>query len=209
MLDPIISWWHHSIIHFPNPPRDAAPYGLSEIDVPGHSTFGSAAGIGDVSGVLTRKFGSSTLVSIAAKAPTGNASSLIGSGAFDIGASAQYTYAINSRWQVLAQAGAVFQGKSTVLTGSRHWISQKALSVMYAHNSRDQYVFQWQGEESATVTGVEDSDAAHRVVTFGLQRKLSNSRTLSLYFTENGDFMPALAKVGPDFTIGAQVSTRF
>ncbi len=209
ILDPIISWWHHNIIHFPNAPRDAAPFGLSEIDVPGHATYGSAAGIGDVSASLSRRLGRSTVVTAGLKLPTGSASHLIGSGALDLGAAVQHTLRINSRWHVLGQLGAILQGRATELKGSRTWVAQHAFSVMYARNNLDTYVIQWQVEASATVTGVESSDAQHRVVTFGLNRALSPHRQLQLFFTENGDFIRSLAKVGPDFTIGARITTRF
>lgn len=209
ILDPLIQFWHRHIVNFDDPLRDATPYGGSSIMIPGHAEFGSAGGIGDVSAVVTKKFGSSTLAYVGVKAPTGSASKLIGSGAWDVGIGVQHTIQVNDRWRALAQVGYIAQGAATELPGSRSSVFQYAASFMYSANSRDTWVFQLQGEDAAIVTGVDGSDATHRIATFGFNRRLDAKRSLELFFSENGDFLSVVAKNGPDFTLGARLTTKF
>lgn len=209
ILDPIYEWWHRNIVHLTNTARESAPYGNSYVNVPGHDTFGSAAGLGDISATVTKSMGTATLISAAVKIPTGAAEKLIGSGAFDFGVAAQHTYQINKRWSVLGQLGYVIQGRATSLPNSRNTVNQQAISLMYSPNGRDTYVGQWQGEDSATITGDPRSDNQHRTVTLGYHRQLNKNQRLELFFTEDGDFLSGIAGVGPDFTIGARLTTRW
>ena len=209
VLDPIIEWWHRNIVHISDPARDRAAYGQSYVTIPGHATFGSAAGVGDVSAIVNKSLGPSTIVSFGIKLPTGSAEKLIGSGAADAGIAIQHTFRINSRWQLLAQLGGVIQGSATAIPNSRTFVGQQALSLMYAPNSKDTFVGQWQGEDSSSVTGDALSDATHRIVTIGYHRKLNNRQRLELFLSENGDFAVQLAKVGPDVTVGIQLTTRW
>ena len=107
----------------------------------------------------------------------------------------------------------ILQGAAPELEGERTLVHQEALALIYQPNSRDEWVLQWQGESSAVETGVSGSDATHRLVTFGYQRRLGTREFLQLYFSEDRDLFngtwPEGANIGPDFTIGARWSRAF
>lgn len=210
-LDPIIEWWHQRILRWEDPLRFATPEGLCVIDVPG-AHFGSAWGQGDVTGTYSKRISERLISSAAIKLPTGNASELLGSGAPDAGISVDYKTPINGRWTFFLQGGLVAQGTATVLPNSRVIVHQEMMALMYQPNSRDAWVAQWNGEASASITGVPGSDSPLRLLTFGYQRKLSSRKFLEMYFSEDrdvfqGDF-PEGANIGPDFTAGLRLTVK-
>lgn len=210
-LDPIINWWHHTILPPQDRPRDHLPLGQSIVTISGVGTFAGATGFGDVSVFLRKRLSANLILGIGAKAPTGNAGGLLGSGAFDGGVNLEYRTKIARKIQFDASVGAVFQGKPTVLKHARGIVDQEFFGFTYLRNSRDAWIAQWQAESSPVLT-VPSADGAHRTLTFGYERKLSDRERLDLYFTEDHDLLPGaplLINIGPDFTIGIRLARRF
>lgn len=211
-MDPIIDWWHKSILGVEPPGRSSAPYGKCVVAIPGYS-FGPANGLGDATVRFSKKLSSSLIGTAGVKLPTGNDGGLLGSGGFDAGASLNAKLPLGKGFTVYGQLGYVLQSKARAVSGTRPSIMQEAVSLEWKRNSRDSWIVQWQGENSAIETGNDVSDSQHRVMSLGYRRKLVPGRWLELYFTEDGDFLdynvPALANVGPDFTIGARYTVRW
>lgn len=211
--DPIIDWWHANVLHWSDPQRDSTRFGRSVVQVPGSSFNGSTDGIGDISIYLAKPLTKGVVGSVGLKLPTGNAQNLLGSGAFDAGAYVQAQVQIARKLRLHAQLGLVAQGKATELDDSRALVHQEGFALVWQPNSRDAWIAQWQGEASATETGVPGSDATHRLITIGYKRKLSAKQQLDLFFSEdrdvfNGKF-PEGANVGPDFTVGIRFGLKF
>ena len=211
-LDPIIDWWHQSILGVDTPGRATTPYGRCEVALPGYH-FGSANGLGDTRIRFSKQLSKHLICSVGVKLPTGNDGGLLGSGALDAGVAVDANYPLTNKLTVYGQLGWVAQGKATALPHSRDSIVQGALALELKVNSRDAWIFQWQGEDSAIVTGNPTSDSEHRILSLGYRRKLKTNRWLELYFSEDGDFLdynaPAIANIGPDFTIGARYTVRW
>lgn len=212
-LDEIIDWWHRNVLRWTDSARDFTPHRRSVIALDGEYSFGSASGLGDVTIGATQAFGPRLSASAALKIPSGDPSRLLGSGAFDVGFSVDYRAPIARRWSLHTQIGLVAQGTATRLPGTRGLVDQEAVAVIYAPNSRDTWIAQWQGERSPIVTGVPGADATHRLITFGYRRRLSAHETLELFFSEDRDLFngafPEGANVGPDFTGGIRYRVRF
>lgn len=210
VLDWIITWWHHYVTGTYGKLRDSIPNGLSNITVPGAPPFGSATGIGDLSATLTKDFGKGLTASLGLKLPTGRADALFGSGAADLGLSFQYTREIVRGFSGFAQFAGVLQGRATRLPNSRPTVGQFSFGLMWQRNSRDRWIIQTQAEDSASRTGLPDSDKRHGIASIGFQRKLSSRQTLELFFSEDHDgYNKLLTGVGPDLTIGLRLMTRF
>ncbi|HRI43480.1 MAG TPA: DUF3187 family protein [Fimbriimonadaceae bacterium] len=212
-LDELIDWWHRNVLRWTDPARDFTPPRRSTIALAGEYSFGSASGLGDVTIGATQAFGPRLSASAALKLPTGDPSRLLGSGSFDAGLSVDYRAPIVRRWSLHAQVGLVAQGAATRLPSTRGLVDQEALAVIYARNSRDTWIFQWQSERSPIVTGVSGADATHRLITIGYRRRLSDRETLELFFSEDRDLFngafPEGANIGPDFTGGIRYRVRF
>jgi hypothetical protein len=210
-MDSIIEWWHKRILRWEDPLRFATPEDLCIVDVPG-AHFGSAWGQGDVSCMYSKRVSDRLITSAALKLPTGNASELMGSGAPDFGISADYETPIGPHWTYYLQGGLILQGTATVLPNSRVVVHQEMMAIVYKQNSRDAWIGQWNGEASATVTGVAGSDSTHRLITVGYQRKLSRTRFLEMYISEDRDLFenefPEGANIGPDFTAGVRLTMK-
>ncbi len=212
-LDPIVDGWHH-ILGLVNNLRTGIPYGQCVIDIPGSGPYHDAIGIGDISAEITKAFNTRLMGTVGVKIPTGNAHQILGSGNFDGAIDVQYRLPISSRWMMQFQGGVVAQGTSTELQGTRGLNPQAAIVVMHRANKFDNYVFQWQSEESGIVTGVGGSDSPHRVLTASYQRHFSGGRMAEVYITDNGDFVntfhtPEVANIGPEPTIGVRWVTHF
>ncbi len=212
-LDPIIDAWHH-IIGLVNNVRTGVPYGQCVIDIPGSGPYHDAIGIGDISGAITKELTPRLMGTLAIKVPTGNAHQILGSGNFDGAFDFQYRIPAGNRWMCQFQAGLVGQGASTELASTRGLNPQGAIVLMHKANKVDSYVFQWQSEESGTVTGIAGSDSAHTTLTFGYQRHFVNGRMLELYISDDGDFVntfhdPVIANIGPEPTIGVRYLIKF
>lgn len=211
--DPIIDWWHATVLKWSNPDRNNAPFGRSFVRIPGSQFNGSADGLGDVSGFLSKPLGKGLVGSIGVKLPTGDAGSLLGSGGFDAGIFVQGRIEIARRLFMHGQLGLIWQGKATEMEDSRPLVHQEGLALVWQKNSREAWVAQWQGEASALRSGVGESDRTHRLLTIGYKRKLSSSQMLDLFFSEDQDVfrgrVPEFVSTGPDFTMGIRFSTRF
>jgi hypothetical protein len=210
-MDPLINWWHHELLPGRDRVRDHIPEGQSIVTIPGVGTFSGAIGVGDVSFFARKRIAPRLIAAVGAKLPTGNASELFGSGSFDVGANLEYRTMINRKLQFDASVGVVGQGKPTVLKRARGLVDQEFFALTYRRNSRDAWIAQWQSESSPVMT-VPSADGAHRMLTFGYERKLNAKTRLDLYFCEDSDLMPgfpALVNIAPDFTIGIRVTKRF
>jgi len=211
-MDPIINWWHHTILPDVYRVRDYLPFGQCVVTIPGVGTFASAEGIGDVSGFLRKRLSGNFIAAVAIKAPIGNPGGLLGSGAFDGGLDLEYRTKLMRKLQLDASAGVVAQGKPTVLKNARGLVDQEFLGLTYLRDSRDAWIAQWQAESSPTNIGLASNDGPHRMLTFGYERKLSEKERLDLYFSEDHDLVPGnplLVNIAPDFTIGIRVVRRF
>lgn len=211
-LDRIIDGWHANVLGWTDPLRDSTPFGRSRVFVSGSGEFGSAAGIGDAVFGAKLPFDHNLELTAAVKLPTGDAGSLLGSGAIDAAASIAWLMKINARWHSVVQLGLVAQGKPTRLRNARGLVDQESLAVVYRPNSKDQWSVQWQGESSALNSGSASSDAPHRLVTFGYRRRISSTQWLEGFFSEDRDLVsgsvPEVANVGPDFTAGLRLLIR-
>ncbi len=211
-MDPIINWYHFAVLGPQNRVRDFLPFGRSFVRIPGVGDFGSAGGIGDITLALRKQVSPRFSIGGALKLPTGSASELLGSGAFDFGVNAEYQTMIGRKWQLNASLGAVLQGKPTVLKQARSLVDQESLAITYRKNSRDAFVAQYQNEASPTVVGWVGNDDRHVMLTFGYERRISDDQRLDFYFSEDHDLLPGakeLVNIAPDFTIGIRWSRRF
>lgn len=212
-LDPIIDWWHETVLGWSDPRRNGAAFGRRIIQFPKNTFSGSADGVGDVSLYLSKTFGKGVVGSIGLKVPTGNAGQLLGSGGVDAGVYVQAQFAVARKIQLHAQLGLVAQGRATRLENARPFIHQQGLALVWQANSRDAWIAQWQAEVSAVRSFVGGSDNPHRLITLGYKRKLSESHSLDLFFSEDRDLFsgrfPKGANIGPDFTIGVRLGVEF
>jgi hypothetical protein len=209
-MDPIINWWHHTLLSPQGRVRDELPLGRSFVRVPGVGDFGPGGGIGDISLFARKKVGPNLIVAAGLKLPTGDPHQLLGSGAFDAGANLEYRGMLGRKLQIDASVGLVAQGKPTVLKRARGLVDQEFFSLSYLRNSRDTWVVQWQSEASPVLT-TSAANGAHRMLTFGYERRLSNSDRLDLYFSEDVDLLPGaplIVNIAPDFTIGIRYVKR-
>jgi len=212
-MDPVIEFWHRYVLGIQVALRDDTPYGQSMVDIPGHSPYGSSAGIGDTSVYLAKEF-SGRLTAIAGLSlPTGNSGELLGAGAVDAGLSVQYRTVIHSSVVAYAHAGAIYQGPDRELPEARRFVHQEGVSLVWTRNSRDSVIGQWDSEASALVSGIPGSDSGHRMLSLGWRRKLSDRKWLDVYFSEDGDFVnysvDPLVNIAPDFTVGFVYGCRF
>lgn len=212
-MDPLMDWWHQHVLGIYDNLRRYVPYGRSEVILPGDPRFGSAAGIGDVSAVLTHRLRPNLMGEIGIQAPTGDAGRLLGAGNVDAAAAVQASIPVRGPFRLDLQGGVVYQGNDRWLAGQRAWVHQEAIVFQYRRNRRDNWILQWQSEASAVVTGISGSDSTQRVVSLGYQRALSSRRTFEVFFTEDGDWLnyrvPEIANIGPDFTFGLRLVSRF
>lgn len=211
-LDPIVKAWHDHVLAGLNPYRTDAPFGRNYIVLP-DARFGAATGIGDISFAATKRLGAHSMVTVAAKLPTGNAGQAVGSGGADVATAFQTQVPLMRKLDLHLQAGVVVQSPSSSLSHARGLVHQAAFALTYRANSRDQWVMQLQSEDSATVTGVTASDTGHRIFSAGFQRRIDSRSWLELVFCENQDWpnwpIPRLANQGPDFTAGIKLTRKF
>jgi hypothetical protein len=212
-LDPIVYDWH-KLLDLVNNVRTGVPFGQCLIEIPGSGPYRDALGIGDIAGMLTKAFTPRLMGTVAIKLPTGNAHQILGSGNFDGAFDFQYRVPNGPRWMWQFQAGLVGQGTSTELQGTRGLNPQGAIVLMHKANRVDSYVFQWQSEESGIVTGVSGSDSPHRVLSAAYQRRLSETRMIEVFISDDGDFVntfhdPEIANIGPEPTIGFRYVVHF
>lgn len=211
--DPIIDWWHANVLKWSDQDRDNTRFGRSRVRVPGATFNGSADGLGDISGFLSKSLGKGFVGSVGVKIPTGDAGNLLGSGGVDAGVYLQARYPLMRKLFLHGQLGLVWQGGAKELEDVRALVHQEGIALVWQKNSKDAWIAQWQGEASALDSGVAESDRTHRLLTIGYKRKLSSSQMLDLFFSEDQDVFrgraPEFVSTGPDFTMGIMFSTRF
>jgi hypothetical protein len=204
-MDPLIEWWHDHLINRPDPVRNSTPQGRAVI-----GEFGDAFGIGDLTLGLGKRLDDRTLLRFAIKAPTGDASRLLGSGAFDVALAADYRLPLARNLTLDLNGGVAFQGKATHIEDSESTVFFSAIALTYAQSSRDAWTVQLNSEQMPSETGTSALDKDHRILSFGYQRLLSDGSLLQLYFSEDGDFLhfPGGPTLGPDFTVGLRLVTK-
>lgn len=202
VMDPLLSWWH-SFIGVPNPARDIQPSGESFVSVPG-GTFSESVGIGDIA----LAYGVPSPLAHARlwlKLPTGNPSSLLGSGNLDAALSLDRRWTLNENFTFDADAGITYQGIPSRLQGTRRIVTSGNLTLTYHQNSKDSWSVHWITESSPTYFGGTPTDVTHRLMGLAYTRHYSDS-SLTVYFQEDGDWgwleFDGGATIGPDFTIG-------
>ncbi len=212
-MDPIIDWWHENFLQWSDKFRNKRPFGRSLVRFTDSSVFGPSSGLGDISLTVQKELPRGMLASAGIKAPVGEADKLLGSGGWDAGIGLSKRWQLPKKLTATAQVGAVYQGVSTELAPARRWVHQEMLALGYHANSRDTWVLQWQGEASALELSISRSDQTHRLITFGLRRKITDRESMEMYFTEDRDLMngkvPQVVSIGPDFTFGIRWSVRF
>ncbi len=211
-MDPIIEWWHENVLRWISGLRAATPHNVHLLRMPNGREFDAASGLGDVSLFASKQLCGEWVGTIGLKLPTGDAGDLLGSGSVDFGATITGARRLGGRWHGAAQFGLVAQGKARKLGRTRSWADQELLMLAWAPNSRDVWIVQWQSEAAALRSRIPDSDAPHRLITFGYKRKLSARETLELFFSEDRDLFdgrfPEGANIGPDFTAGIRYEVR-
>lgn len=212
-LDPIIDWWHQNILHWSDPGRNNSRFGNSVVQYDGKYRFGSAGGLGDITLGATKEISQNLQIYAALKVPSGDASKLLGSGAFDLGLGTSARFRLHSKLSLHAQLAFIAQGKSTRVPNARGVVDQEVVALVWHPNSRDAWILQWQSESSPTRTGISGVDAPHRIVTFAFRRKVCDRSELELYFSEDRDLFnghwPEGANLGADFSCGARWTIRF
>ena len=203
-LDGFLAWYHQTLLSDVSHPRLLAPNGRSIVTLPGSKEFGSASGVGDVTGAIgiTQPEGTYRLW---LKLPTGDASRLLGSGNVDVAFSWEKQFNLLRNLDLHAQAGLTVQGRPSNLPHGRGLVDNYTLGLIYSANASERYHFQWNSETSPTITGNRATDAAHRVITLGFTKIYSDSQ-FTVYFSEDGDFglydFQGGAQIGPDVTFG-------
>lgn len=202
-MDSLIAGWH-AFLADGNVLRRETPFGRSRVAFSSGDEFGSAVGVGDITLGWGTELGTGA-GRIWTKLPTGSANKLLGSGAFDFALSYDQSWAISQTWSVSGQVGMVWQGKPRRLEGARQSLPVWHLGIHYRNNPSEVWTFQIDSEESPTDLGEPILAQAHRVVTFGYQKRLGTN-TIGIYFSEDADFgwtnFPGGARIGPDFTLG-------
>lgn len=212
VFDRLIDWWHHHVLSaFYD--RSLVPYGRSEVTLPVTGTFGSAAGLGDVSVGLARPLGTRWFVEAAVKLPTGDASKLLGSGAVDVAAAIHGVIPAGTKWSLFGQAGVVAQGRTGYVRFARGLVDQWALGANWLPNRKDRWTVQWQSESSALMLKIPRNDSPQRQLTFAYERSIGEGQSLQAFFTEDGDLLnfrvPEVANIAPDFSIGIVYRRKF
>lgn len=204
-LDPIITWYHHALLHY-HDIRDVLPFGGHTVFSPSGGPFSGGLGIGDLSVMLSKDLGNRASARFGIKLPTGNPNGLLGSGNFDAGLAYQKQVRLNRFWALTLNGAVVAQGAAKRLRNTRPWITQEGFGFVYAPNERDSWIAQANYESSAVRDGIPLEDKVHPSASFGYRRKLSRRDRLTAYFTEDIDPLnpnfPTGALVGPDFVIG-------
>lgn len=212
VLDPLIDWWHNTLLGDRNLTRDGVARGRSTVSFPGGGPFGSEAGIGDVSFGAAYSPRPGALLRVGLKLPTGYAPGLLGSGAFDVGVAGDLRVPAGRRLTLDLNAGLTLQGRPTHMAGGRRSVASSSVALTWLWTSRDAWTVQWSAEQSPTRTGLAELDGDHRVMSLGYQRRVDDMTVVQVYLSEGGDFrwarFPGGATVGPDLTIGVRIIRR-
>ena len=212
VLDPVIDWWHNTLLADRNLARDGVARGRSTVSFPGGGPFGSEAGIGDVSFGAAYSPRPGALLRVGLKLPTGYAPGLLGSGAFDVGVAGDLRVPAGRRLTLDLNAGLTLQGRPTHMAGGRRSVASSSVALTWLWTSRDAWTVQWSAEQSPTRTGLAELDGDHRVMSLGYQRRVDDMTVVQVYMSEGGDFrwarFPGGATVGPDLTIGVRIIRR-
>ncbi len=209
-MDPMITWYHRAFLSLLND-RNTFRFGRHIVQSPNEPTSNGGLGVGDVSATLAHWLGSRTFASVGVKLPTGNPNGLLGSGNFDLGLQLEQFEPLGKNWGLSLQAAGIYQGASTFLRHSLVWGYQLSAALTLRQNSRDCWTVQLQRESSALKTGIPVSDQIQAITSVGYRRKINPRDFLTFYFSEDLDLLnpnlPNGVGIGPDFTIGVNLTT--
>jgi hypothetical protein len=220
MLDGVISAYHHLFALGDNSidlPAGMDSYHLYEshlevIDATGNVLVnrGNAFGLGDTTLTLKRSVLPQTrrgalAVRLGLKAPTGNTAEVLGSGHFDVGASADGRYSLGREISVYGNLGYVVLGHTGIAYGSRPNTVQTLTALEYKPNHRDSFVLQVDGNGQFVATGNSFGDRSNVTATFGYRRRFDRVHIGFLSFSEGGHIhnytLPAFSNASPNFTV--------
>jgi hypothetical protein len=141
------------------------------------------------------------------KLPTGRSTTLLGSGAADMGIGLDLTARPNRRFAIHANGSLVFVGKPKIVNLGVHRTQfQTLLAVEYLWNGRTSLVFQTDDNPAPFRSGIAYPDRSRRAFTAGIWRQLNNTNRLYLSIAEN-DF-GSLAKHAPDVVLSLGADWR-
>lgn len=211
-MDPLIEWYHRSILNFKSV-RDLVPYGGHRVILPGQPTYTGGTGLGDTDLFARFPIDRQTIAAFGLKLPTGNPNALLGSGNLDAGVSLERFIPIGPSWGLTLQAAEIAQGIARQLNGTRPLTWQLGAALTWKAGKKDDWTLQWQRESSALNTGQPGEDQIHALTAVAWQHKLNSRQRLSLYFIEDFDFLNTNGVsgvgIGPDFTTGISFTTEW
>lgn len=210
ILDAAIDWWHQLAFSYKTL-RDYSAHGRVDIYAADGTRWGSAFGIGDVSGGRVWRLGAGAWMA-SAKVPSGSGRALLGSGGWDIGAAYAHSHQWG-KWSAHALAGLVWQGSSPYLKAERRMVNQLQLGWSVKTSATESWGMEWASEPAAAKVGVRTADSAHNVLAFGF-RKSNGDRTLDILLIEDGDFIfynkaPSVSNLGADFCLSVSLTKKF
>jgi len=211
---------YHDLIHFNDPTIDAyqgrghaALFHSTIYDQRADGTVavnaGPAIGIGDTSFFLKKSLWTSRRTAIAAraavKAPTGNASQLIGSGGVDGGIDIDLTQQIIPKVAFHGGWNRVWMQKPTKLDNYAHTAASYSAAIEFHPRAKESWLVQAEGTETTFRTGNTFADGAPRIAGVGYKWTPRPDTLWTLAFTEGGDYQtfhwPGVSNIGPDFVV--------
>ncbi len=211
-VDGIIRWWHENLVPFKDAQRKFYPDWKCRLFLEGDYDEGSAFGIGDVGVGLRWDFDENHALRFALEVPTGNTKQLLGSGGVDFGLSFDGSYNFGKGFISYLQISGVVQGGGGAVSGTRSIIGQGAIGFIYKHKS-EEWILQWQYEDSPTKTGTKRMRSTHAFLTMGYRKRLSDDRSLLVFVSEDRDFLyktvPMVSGFAPDVSFGVMMDIKF
>lgn len=211
---------YHDLIHFNDPTIDAwqgrghsALFHSTIYDQRADGTVavdaGPAIGLGDTSFFLKKSVWSTGRTAIAArvavKAPTGNASQLIGSGGVDGGFDIDLTQQIAPKVAFHGGWNRVWMQRATRLDNNANTIASYTAALEIHPRAKESYLVQMEGSETVFHTGNSFADGGPRIAGVGYKWTPRPGTLWTLAFTEGGDYQtfhwPGVSNIGPDFVV--------
>ncbi len=208
VLDKVIEVLHRTFLGSTDPLRDLSPDGRSFVTFDG-DTWGSGAGIGNISATYIQVIDQNWIGSVGVKLPVGIGSALAESRSLDIGIGLGRSFKLSEKWSADVHFGLVHQGSSPEFRNVRGLVDSEAVAFLWKPNSKDQWILQFMSEASALKSGIAFADSAHRSMAIGYRTKDKRDRTWEFFFAEDFDPLtslnPSRKQVGPDIVIGVTV----
>lgn len=210
-MDGIIRWWHENLVPFKDAQRKFYPDWKCRLFLEGDYDEGSAFGIGDLGVGLRWDFDKNHALRFALEVPTGNTKQLLGSGGVDFGFSLDGNYDLGQGFSSHLQIAGVVQGGCAV-SGVRSIIGQGTVGLIYK-NKNEEWILQWQYEDSPTKTGTKRMRSTHAFLTMGYRKRLNDDKSLLIFISEDRDFLyktvPMVSGLAPDVSFGVTLDIKF